>query len=192
MATLATLQNMMDLYARTNATDYVNNRTTWLNAGIRNICLIEPWWFTRTDETQPTVSGTPYITLSADIVKITGVWIGAKELREFDMGSRPLLGTAEAEPTHYRKGDQTRRVELAPTPNGVYNVRVFYHRILADLVDPTDSNGLTDINPYACVFAAMIEAAQHLGRDPSIWKVRLEEELDKLRAHNARIERSAG
>jgi len=192
MANLSTLQTLMDLYARTNAPDYLNNRTRWLNLGIRNICLEEPWWFTRTDEVKATVANQPYIILSADIVKITGVWIGADELREFDMGSLPLLGTAPAKPTHYRKGDATRRVDLAPTPDAVYNVRVFYHRVLEDLVNPTDSNGLTDINPYACVFAAMIEAALHLGRDPGIWKARLDDELNKLRAHNAKIERSAG
>lgn len=189
---LSTMQSMMDLQMRSNAPDYVNNRTAWLNEVQRNVCKLEKWDFTEREEsfvswTQTSTLTNRYARLA--VIRTSGA--GAPmELLPIDAASSVLLPTSGA-PTHcrYPAGNQ---VTLYPAPDAPYDIKVAGHIFLPDFSAPGEENELSIVAPFVLIFGTLIEAALHLGRDPSLWKVRFEGEVQLLRDNHSRRGRGGG
>lgn len=191
---LSTMQSTLSLLLRSTAPDFVNNRLLWLNETQRNICgLGDPWYFTDRDETFSTTLKT--FTTVNSYARISALWRttginSPLELIPIDIGSETLLASPGAS-THYRSGDP-KNVVFTPTPDVSYSFRLTGNIYLPDFALPADENVLSIIAPYALIFGAAIEAALHLGRDPALWKARLEEQITILRQNYSKRARSLG
>lgn len=182
----------MSLQMRSNASDFTSNRKAWINEVQRKVCLLEKWDFTEQD--QAFASAAASFTLTERYARIS-LWrtTGANsplELLLLDIGSVTLLPATGA-PTHFRSpaGNQ---VAFHPAPDVSYSFRAAGHKFLTDFAVAGDENELSIVAPYVLIFGALIEAALHLGRDPSLWKARFEEEMTILRGNHAQRGRGAG
>lgn len=191
---LSTMESTIKLLMRSDAPDFLNNRKLWINETQRQICgLGDPWYFTDKDETFSTTLKT--FTLANSYARISSVWRTSGtnsplELVKVDIGSETLLA-ATGLSTHYRSSAQN-NVVFTPTPDISYSFRLSGNVYLADFSLAGDENVLSIIAPYALIFGACIEAAIHLGRDPSLWKARMEEQIAILRQMNGKRDRSLG
>lgn len=118
--------------------DYTNTRAfpdAYLNTEIQNAfdCfwrIVEEsrqgWW--DTSATAATIPMTSYLSLPADakIVKAVDIIIGGEpeELRLVTIGHRNRYGATPDQPRGYRLS--ARGIELYPTPNAAYTLRVIY------------------------------------------------------------------
>lgn len=186
MSQLSTLQSLMDLYARTNSPDYQNNRTAWINEAQRQICRMERWWFTEFTSSFSVSAGNsgPY-TISEKVAFLNGVWFGGLELRPINLAAVPMLPISSGTPLYFRL-DGLSSFYIYPPSSTSGPATVYGHKFLADLANPTDTNALVQTAPYALIFGAMIEAALHLGRDPSVWKARFDWEVALLKSQSPR------
>jgi hypothetical protein len=86
----------------------------------------EGWW--DTDDTVSTVASTAYAALPATAKTVKGIDIldGStyKEMAQIGVGHRNRYGSATGKPVAYRLS--SRGIELYPTPNAVYTLRVTF------------------------------------------------------------------
>lgn len=85
--------------------------------------------------TVPTVANQAYVALPADAWKVKGVDIldGTEyaELAQVAIGQRNRYGQTKDQPVAYRLSE--RGIELYPTPNAIYTLRVTYARVVTVL-----------------------------------------------------------
>lgn len=88
----------------------------------------EGWW--DKEGTLATVANQAYVLLPADCRKVKGVDIldgtEYRELRQLSIGERHRYGQTADEPDAYRLTE--RGIDLYPTPNAVYTLRLIYAR----------------------------------------------------------------
>lgn len=86
----------------------------------------EGWW--DTDTTITTMNGVPHVALPADVWRVQGVDLldggDFRTLRRVGRSDRNRFANTPAEPEAYRLS--ARGVELMPTPNAEYTLRVLY------------------------------------------------------------------
>lgn len=189
---LATMKSSMQLMMRSNAPDFLNNMTMWINEAQRKVCRLGKWDFTETEESFST--NQQVYTLSNKYARLS-VWRTSGpnspvDLLLIDASSAALLASS-GPPTHFRS-PASNQIVFYPAPDTAYSFRVAGHVFLPDFVNDADENELSRVAPYVLVFGALIEAALHLGRDPSLWKARFEEELVDLRNSHEVRGRGAG
>lgn len=187
------MESMVKLLLRSNATDFTGNIRLWINEFQRPVCGLEPWFFNENDET--IASTLSSITLTKSFARMTAVWrtsgtLSPLELIAYDAGSENLL-PATGLATHYRSTGPTNLI-VKPTDGTSISYRVAGHTYLADFVNPSDENVLSIVAPYLLIFGACIEGAIHLGRDPSLWKARADEQIAILRETHSKRARSQG
>lgn len=189
---LSTMESFMSLQMRSNASDFTSNRKGWINEVQRKACLLEKWDFTEAEEIFSTTLSV--YTLGSKFSRLS-VWrtTGANaplELLLIDVASATLLPASGA-PTHFRS-PALNQVAFHPAPDVAYTFRVAGNKFLTDFVLAGDETELSIVAPYVLIFGALIEASIHLGRDPSLWKARFEEEMTILRGNHAQRGRGAG
>jgi len=79
-------------------------------------------------------------------------------------------------------------LELAPVPDAVYSLKLYYYKKVSALSDASPSNWLLENFPNLYLFGSLVAAEAYLGADPRIqlWGNLYESLLAKLAASNER------
>jgi hypothetical protein len=111
----------------------------------------EGWW--DTTGTVVTVDAQAYVALPADCWRVKGVdlLVGSEyvAMRQIGTGDRNRFGASTARPVAYRT--TARGLDLFPTPNGVYTIRVTYAPVAPALIEGTERNYINHWDEYIIV-----------------------------------------
>jgi hypothetical protein len=166
---LGAIKTALRRYAGVDTTDPL---VDWINAAMHEFEEAYDWPFMEGVANQPTVASNTQLTLPADFFKL------AKAKVVVDRASASVARAAltyvprirfedestydpftTGEPSHYTLIGMD-QMFLWPIPDGVYTVRVFYEKGLADLASDSDIPGLPTRYHYTIVEGAAVRALQ--------------------------------
>jgi hypothetical protein len=165
---LGTIKTALRRYAGVDATDPL---VDWINAALHEFEEAYDWPFMEGVANQPTVAANTQLTLPADFFKLAKAKVvtaaGANVARSAltyvprlkfeDESTFDPFSTGE--PSYYTLIGMD-QMFVWPTPDGVYSIRVFYQKALADLVNDGDVPAIPTRYHYTIVEGAAVRALQ--------------------------------
>jgi len=161
------IQNLAQVYLRSDSPDITSNLNTWLNIVQLKVCQAARWQFLLKSDSVALTVGTgvgPY-TLTAAMIYPAKPGRGYPALEEGKWDQTYMYAAMAAGPpkVFVAVPGQPTQVLFYPTPDQAYTVTFPYYTLLADLPGTGSTNFLSQYFPMVLVRGIVIEGLIYLG-----------------------------